>query len=61
MAAARASAQDLFEIQVYPYDTVAPGQTMIEFHTNFIPSGTRDCGAAQDDGCRYVRLSHAHI
>ncbi|HKB11621.1 MAG TPA: hypothetical protein VKD69_13250 [Vicinamibacterales bacterium] len=39
---ASASAQDLFEIQVYPYETVAPGQTMIEFHTNFIPSGTHD-------------------
>jgi len=38
--AGRASAQDLFEIQVYPYETVAPGQTMMEFHTNFIPSGT---------------------
>jgi hypothetical protein len=42
LTVARASAQDLFEIQVYPYATVAPGQTMIEFHTNFIPSGTRD-------------------
>jgi hypothetical protein len=41
MPAARATAQDLFEIQVYPYDTVEPGHTMLEFHTNFIPSGTR--------------------
>ena len=40
-APARAAGQDLFEIQVYPYDTVAPGQTMLEFHTNFVPSGTR--------------------
>jgi hypothetical protein len=40
-AAAGASAQDLFEIQVYPYDTVEPGRTMLEFHTNFIPSGTK--------------------
>jgi len=40
--AARAGAQDLFEIQVYPYDTVEPGVTMVEFHTNFIPSGTHD-------------------
>jgi outer membrane putative beta-barrel porin/alpha-amylase len=37
-----AGAQDLFEIQVYPYDTVEPGHTMLEFHTNFIPSGTTD-------------------
>ena len=36
------AAQDLFEIQVYPYDTVEPGHTMLEFHTNFIPSGTKD-------------------
>ena len=39
-----ASSQDLFEIQVYPYDTVEPGHTMLEFHTNFIPSGTTDAG-----------------
>src|SRR2546430_16582836 len=44
-AAAPASAQDLFEIQVYPYETVEPGRTMLEFHTNFIPSGTRDSEA----------------
>ena len=37
---APAGAQDLFEIQVYPYGTVEPGRTMVEFHTNFIPSGT---------------------
>jgi len=34
------SAQDLFEIQVYPYETVAPHQTMAEFHMNYYPSGT---------------------
>ena len=37
-----AAAQDLFEIQVYPYETVKPRETMVEFHTNFIPSGTSD-------------------
>lgn len=37
-----ASAQDLFEIQVYPYQTVAPRQTMVEFHMNYIPSGTKE-------------------
>ena len=36
-----AAAQDLFEIQVYPYDTAEPGRTMLEFHTNFTPSGTK--------------------
>lgn len=40
--AARAGAQDLFEIQVYPYQTVEPGRTMVEFHTNYFPSGTTD-------------------
>jgi hypothetical protein len=39
---ARVSAQDLFEIQVYPYDTVPPHHTMVEFHMNFFPSGTKD-------------------
>jgi hypothetical protein len=33
----RAAAQDLFEIQVYPYQTVEPGRTMVEMHTNFFP------------------------
>ncbi|PYP88368.1 MAG: hypothetical protein DMF61_07195 [Blastocatellia bacterium AA13] len=36
-----AGAQDLFEIQVYPYDTVEPHHTMFEFHMNFFPSGTK--------------------
>jgi len=34
-----AAAQDLFEIQVYPYDTVEPHHTMVEFHMNYFPSG----------------------
>jgi len=38
--APRAGAQDLFEIQVYPYETVEPGKTMVEMHTNFFPKGT---------------------
>ena len=42
--AAHASGQDLFEIQVYPYETVEPGHTMLEFHTNFTPSGTKTNG-----------------
>ncbi len=35
------SAQDLFEIQVYPYDTVEPHRTMLEFHMIFFPGGTK--------------------
>jgi len=42
LASSAASGQDLFEIQVYPYETVPPHQTMVEFHTNFVPSGTHD-------------------
>jgi hypothetical protein len=38
---AAAAGQDLFEIQVYPYETVEPGRTMVEFHSNFTPSGTK--------------------
>src|SRR5262245_57224627 len=36
-----ARAQDLFEIQVYPYQTVPPGRTMVELHNNFIADGTK--------------------
>lgn len=39
--AGTAAAQDLFEIQVYPWETVEPGATMFEFHTNFTPSGSK--------------------
>jgi hypothetical protein len=35
------SAQDNYEIQVYSYDTVPPGQTMIELHSNFTANGSR--------------------
>lgn len=34
-----ALAQDNYEIQVYGSDTVEPGATMFETHTNFAPSG----------------------
>lgn len=36
----RASAQDLFEIQVYPYLTVPKGRTMVEVHSNYFTAGT---------------------
>jgi hypothetical protein len=32
-------AQGNYEIQVYPYDTVSPGHTMIELHSNFTIEG----------------------
>jgi hypothetical protein len=34
-------AQDLFEIQVYPYETVEPHRTMVELHTNYFAKGTK--------------------
>jgi len=36
-----AVAQDNYEIQVYPYETVKPGQTMLELHSNFTFQGTK--------------------
>jgi hypothetical protein len=36
-----ALAQDNYEIQVYPSETMAPGRTMVELHSNFTISGTK--------------------
>src|SRR6059058_3752748 len=36
-----AAAQDNYEIQVYGYDTVAPGDTMVELHSNFTVDGSK--------------------
>ncbi len=41
-SASSAHAQDLFEIQVYPYLTVPRGQTMVETHSIYFPSGTTE-------------------
>jgi chitodextrinase len=38
-AAAPAAAQDNYEIQVYGADTVAPGSTMVELHSNYTLRG----------------------
>jgi hypothetical protein len=40
-AAAGAQAQDNYEIQVYPYETVDPGHTMVELHSNFTFEGSK--------------------
>jgi hypothetical protein len=37
--AASAFAQDNYEIQVYPSETVDPGITMVELHSNYTPDG----------------------
>src|SRR5579864_4328978 len=36
-----AQAQDNYEIQVYSYDTVPPGNTMVELHSNFTVEGSK--------------------
>ena len=36
-----ARAQDNYEIQVYAYDTVEPGHTMVELHSNFTFEGSK--------------------
>jgi hypothetical protein len=39
--AAVAHAQDNYEIQVYGSDTVPPGSTMVELHSNFTANGSK--------------------
>jgi len=41
LAAAPARAQDNYEIQVYDAETVAPGHTMVELHSNFTIDGSK--------------------
>ena len=41
LPAVPAAAQDNYEIQVYPYETVAPGHTMVELHSNFTIEGSK--------------------
>jgi hypothetical protein len=41
LGAAPACAQDNYEIQVYGSDTVEPGHTMVELHSNFTIDGTK--------------------
>jgi hypothetical protein len=39
------AAQDNYEIQVYGSETVAPGATMVELHSNYTPSGAPEAPA----------------
>src|SRR2546423_11856275 len=36
------SGQQNYEIQVYPYETVAPKATMLELHSNFTFEGSKE-------------------
>src|SRR2546427_7151605 len=40
-SASTARGQENYEIQVYPYDTVEPGHTMLELHSNFTFQGSK--------------------
>ena len=42
LAACPLAAQDNYEIQTYPSETMAPGHTMVELHSNFTFSGTKE-------------------
>jgi len=58
-------AQENYEIQVYPYDTVEPGHTMVELHSNFTFQGSK----TTDDGTlptnhqlhETIEISHGFI
>src|SRR3984957_14728565 len=41
LAAPLTRAQDNYEIQVYGYDLVDPGHTMVELHSNFTIDGSK--------------------
>ena len=41
LLAALAHAQDNYEIQVYRSDTVPPGSTMVELHSNVTADGSK--------------------
>src|SRR6202023_2014201 len=41
LAPSLARAQDNYEIQVYSYDLVDPGHTMVELHSNFTIDGSK--------------------
>jgi len=41
MAFVPACAQENYEIQVYSYETVSPGTTMVELHSNFTAEGSK--------------------
>jgi hypothetical protein len=60
--AVSAAAQDNYEIQVYAADTVDPGATMVEFHTNFTFQGrkTLEDGVAPTNHALHETLELTH-
>ena len=55
VSAGRASAQNLFEVQVFPDEILKRGETEVEFHSVVMPSGTRLPDRMLD------RSSHVHM
>lgn len=57
-----ARAQDDYEIQVYASETVAPGRTMIELHSNYTVRGERDTvnGVAPSNHALHETLEITH-
>jgi hypothetical protein len=58
----RAHAQDNYEIQVYGADTVAPGDTMFEIHSNFTVDGSKQVvnGVAPTNHAMHETLEITH-
>jgi hypothetical protein len=54
-SAGRASAQNLFEVQVFPDEILERGETAVELHSVLMPSGTRLPNRMLD------RSSHVHL
>lgn len=54
---AQARAQDLFELEVFRYETAAPGEYAVAFHTNLVSRG----GVAPESRTRNHRPLHTSI
>jgi hypothetical protein len=54
-------AQDPFEIQLYDYETVEPGKTHVEQHTNFVARGAKRRAAGLVDTDKALRLTWEFI
>jgi hypothetical protein len=57
LTATRASAQDLFELEVFQFDSAAPGAFEVEIHTNVMSRG----GVAADSAASNHRPAHVSI
>jgi hypothetical protein len=58
----RAHSQDNYEIQVYGADTVSPGMTMVEIHSNFTVDGSKhvENGVAPTNHAMHETLEITH-